>query len=120
MGERSLPRAAEPSAAVTRRPPTIGTQLPYRPGLDGLRALAVAGVVLYHAGVSWLPGGFLGVDMFFVLSGFLITTLLVRQRITTGALRLGSFWAARARRLLPALLLMMIFVAGYAYYAVPH
>jgi len=67
MGERSLPRAVEPSVSVARRPPTIGTQLPYRPGLDGLRALAVAGVVLYHAGVSWMPGGFLGVGRFFVL-----------------------------------------------------
>ncbi len=107
MGERSLPRAAEPSAAVTSRPPTIGTQLPYRPGLDGLRALAVAGVVLYHAGVSWMPGGFLGVDVFFVLSGYLITSLLLAERRRKGSVGFKAFWMRRARRLLPAVLLVV-------------
>ena len=107
MGERSLPRAAEPSAAGTSRPPTIGTQLPYRPGLDGLRALAVAGVVLYHAGVSWMPGGFLGVDVFFVLSGYLITSLLLAERRRKGRVGFIAFWLRRARRLLPAVLLVV-------------
>ena len=107
MGERSLPRAAEPSAAVTRQPPTIGTQLPYRPGLDGLRALAVTGVVLYHAGVSWMPGGFLGVDVFFVLSGYLITSLLLAERRRKGRVGFKAFWLRRARRLLPAVLLVV-------------
>ena len=107
MGERSLPRAAEPSVSVAGRPPTIGTQLPYRPGLDGLRALAVAGVVLYHAGVSWMPGGFLGVDVFFVLSGYLITSLLLAERRRKGRVGFKAFWMRRARRLLPAVLLVV-------------
>jgi len=106
MRERSLPRAVEPST-VARRPPTIGTQLPYRPGLDGLRALAVAGVVLYHAGVSWMPGGFLGVDVFFVLSGYLITSLLLAERRRKGRVGFKAFWMRRARRLLPAVLLVV-------------
>ena len=82
---------------------------PHRPGrlagLDGLRALAILAVLVFHLDPSWLPGGFLGVDVFFVVSGFLITTLLVRERTTTGAIDLPGFWARRARRLLPALLL---------------
>ena len=73
-------------------------------GLDGLRALAIIAVLVFHLDPSWLPGGFLGVDVFFVVSGFLITTLLVRERVTTGAIDLPGFWSRRARRLLPALL----------------
>ncbi len=73
-------------------------------GLDGLRALAIAAVLVFHLDPSWLPGGFLGVDVFFVVSGFLITTLLVRERATTGRIDLPGFWTRRARRLLPALL----------------
>jgi peptidoglycan/LPS O-acetylase OafA/YrhL len=114
MPERSLPRAVEPGSTrpSTRppapdRPPTIGTQLPYRPGLDGLRALAVAGVVFYHAGVSWMPGGFLGVDVFFVLSGYLITSLLLAERRREGSVGFKAFWLRRARRLLPAVLLVI-------------
>ncbi len=72
-------------------------------GLDGLRALAIAAVLVFHLDASWLPGGFLGVDVFFVVSGFLITTLLVRERVATGRLDLPGFWARRARRLVPAL-----------------
>jgi peptidoglycan/LPS O-acetylase OafA/YrhL len=82
-------------------------QLPYRPGLDGLRALAVAGVVLYHAGVSWMPGGFLGVDVFFVLSGYLITSLLLAERRREGRVGFKAFWLRRARRLFPAVLLVI-------------
>lgn len=74
------------------------------PGLDGLRALAILAVLLFHLNPSWLPGGFLGVDAFFVVSGFLITTLLVRELSSRGLLDLGGFWTRRARRLLPALL----------------
>jgi peptidoglycan/LPS O-acetylase OafA/YrhL len=82
----------------------------YQPALDGVRAVAVLGVMLFHGGVPWLPGGFLGVDAFFVLSGFLITSLLLTEFDGTGRIRLSAFWGRRARRLLPALLVMVIFV----------
>lgn len=72
-------------------------------GLDALRALAVAAVVIYHVHPGLLPGGFMGVDVFFVVSGFLITTLLLRERTRTGRVDLARFWIRRARRLLPAL-----------------
>jgi peptidoglycan/LPS O-acetylase OafA/YrhL len=74
-----------------------------RPGIDGLRAIAVVAVVLYHAEVSWLPAGFLGVDAFFAVSGYLICSLLVAEWETRQAVDLGAFWRRRARRLLPAL-----------------
>ncbi len=70
--------------------------------LDGLRGLAVAAVLVYHLDVAWLPGGFLGVSLFFTLSGYLITTLLLAEIERTGTVRVGAFWARRARRLLPA------------------
>ena len=88
----------------------------YHAGLDGLRALAVFGVLLYHGGVSWAGGGFLGVEAFFVLSGFLITSLLVVEWKRSHTIALGAFWARRARRLLPALFLMVAAVG--VYYAV--
>src|SRR5436190_9130628 len=87
--------------------------LAYHPALDGLRALAVLAVILYHDNYSWLPGGFLGVDVFFVLSGFLITSLLVLEYGRRATIQLGGFWSRRARRLLPALLLVLCFVAAY-------
>jgi len=77
-------------------------RLPYLPGIDALRAIAVLAVFLYHAGVDWTPGGFLGVDVFFVISGYLITSLLLSERRRTGTVKLGQFWLRRARRLLPA------------------
>ena len=83
--------------------------LRHEPALDGLRGAAVAVVVLFHLGR--LSGGFLGVDLFFVLSGFLITSLLVVERTGTGAIALGRFWARRARRLLPALFVVLLAVA---------
>jgi peptidoglycan/LPS O-acetylase OafA/YrhL len=86
-------------------PPVRGR---YLPSLDGLRALAVVGVVLYHLRVGWLRGGYLGVDLFFVLSGFLITSLLVEERSETAGIGLRSFWGRRARRLLPALLAVLV------------
>ena len=73
----------------------------YQPALDGIRAFAVVAVLLYHAGESWAVGGFLGVDTFFVLSGFLITTLLVTEWTPRGAINLRAFWLRRAKRLLP-------------------
>jgi peptidoglycan/LPS O-acetylase OafA/YrhL len=80
----------------------------YKPYLDGLRAIAVGGVVVYHLNRLWLPGGYLGVDLFFVLSGYLITTLLVTEQTRTGAINLLGFWSRRVRRLLPALLLLLL------------
>ena len=83
--------------------------------LDGIRALAVLAVLCYHAGIPWVGGGLLGVDVFFVLSGFLITSLLCRELARSGSVRLGRFWAQRARRLLPALFVLVLGVAAYAY-----
>jgi peptidoglycan/LPS O-acetylase OafA/YrhL len=82
----------------------------YMPGLDGLRALAVLAVIAYHLGLAWAPGGLLGVGVFFTLSGYLITDLLLGQW-NAGRLRLGDFWLRRARRLLPGLFLMLIVVS---------
>ncbi|MBM6404779.1 acyltransferase [Phycicoccus sp. CSK15P-2] len=97
--------ASHGGVATARRP------VPQRPatetgrlaGLDGLRALAIVAVVVFHLDPGWLSGGFLGVDVFFVVSGFLITTLLLRERAATGGVDLPAFWRRRARRLLPAL-----------------
>jgi peptidoglycan/LPS O-acetylase OafA/YrhL len=84
------------------------------PALDGLRALAVLAVLAYHLNFSWARGGYLGVDLFFVLSGFLITSLLLEEHEDRGTIRLAAFWGRRARRLLPALFAMvtavMVFV----------
>ncbi|HEY0360106.1 MAG TPA: acyltransferase family protein [Mycobacteriales bacterium] len=84
----------------------------YVPALDGVRALAVVGVLLFHGGVPELRGGFLGVDAFFVLSGYLITALLLEERGRTGRIALLAFWGRRARRLLPALLVLVVVVAA--------
>ena len=88
----------------------VGERLRYVAGLDGVRAFAVAAVIAYHAGVTHVTGGFLGVDVFFCLSGFLITSLLLGEARHTGTIRLAQFWARRARRLLPALLMVLCFV----------
>lgn len=78
------------------------------PGLDGLRAIAVLLVIVYHFWPTVLPGGMIGVDIFFVISGFLITSLLLREGALNGRIALGSFWVRRARRLLPAIALMIL------------
>ncbi|WP_239591401.1 acyltransferase family protein [Mycolicibacterium tusciae] len=82
------------------------------PALDGIRAVAVALVLADHGGIPGLSGGFLGVDVFFVLSGFLITSLLLDEHRRTAEIRLGDFWIRRARRLLPALLVMVLVVVA--------
>jgi peptidoglycan/LPS O-acetylase OafA/YrhL len=84
------------------------------PGLDGVRALAVLAVMGFHEGASELSGGFLGVDIFFVLSGFLITDLLITRYDTLGRLDLRDFWTRRARRLLPPLAVMLVVVTAAA------
>jgi peptidoglycan/LPS O-acetylase OafA/YrhL len=104
MSTTTAPSPAGPRAAQHAR-----VSLAHEPALDGLRGLAVTAVVVFHLG--HLRGGFLGVDLFFVLSGYLITSLLLAEHGTTGAIDVGRFWARRARRLLPALLLMLVGVA---------
>nr|WP_313788743.1 acyltransferase [Paenibacillus larvae] len=82
-------------------------------GLDGLRALAVLAVIIYHLNPDWLPGGFFGVGMFFVLSGYLVTDLLMARRIQTGSFCLKDFWVSRIRRLVPAVLVMLTTVVAW-------
>jgi peptidoglycan/LPS O-acetylase OafA/YrhL len=106
---RSLIDAAQrtrPPSAQWRAAPELA---PFRvAGLDGVRAIAVTVVILFHLSPGTTVGGYLGVDLFFVVSGFLITTLLLRERNDTGRVRLGAFWSRRARRLLPALALLVL------------
>ncbi|TQK18625.1 peptidoglycan/LPS O-acetylase OafA/YrhL [Microbacterium sp. SLBN-154] len=80
----------------------------YRPDITGLRTLAIVPVVAFHAGATVIPGGFIGVDIFYVISGFLITTLLVREVGERGRIALGTFWAKRVRRLVPALVVVVV------------
>ncbi len=96
-GADLLPRSGHKSLVFTRRP-----------ALDGLRAVAAVLVVLFHTDVPFVPGGYVGVDVFFVLSGFLITSLLVREMLTTHRVDLIKFYARRVRRLLPAALLVLL------------
>jgi len=108
--------ASTASTAAPLTAPANGEQLsrvPYLPGLDGLRAVAVVAVMVYHANSTWLSAGFLGVEVFFVISGYLITLLLIAEKERTGGVRLGQFWFRRARRLLPALFLMMVGLVIY-------
>ena len=86
----------------------------YQPALDGLRAVSVIAVVLYHAGFTWMRGGFFGVEVFFVVSGYLITSLLLDEREKQQRVSLEQFWMRRARRLLPALMTMLAAVAVWA------
>ena len=83
---------------MSRPKPRFG----YQPALDGVRGLAVALVLCFHAGFSWMPGGYVGVSVFFTLSGFLITTLAVREHGATGRLDVTAFYGRRLRRLIPA------------------
>lgn len=106
----SLPVHPDGSTSAARKPvaPRPTSRPPRIYGLDALRAVAVLAVMTFHFFPTVLPGGFIGVDIFFVLSGFLITTLLVRERVRTRAVSLRAFWARRARRLLPALVLVVV------------
>jgi peptidoglycan/LPS O-acetylase OafA/YrhL len=126
-GALALTLAATAATAATRRARAAPTDEPDRvasvtrrdhlahvPALDGLRGVAVLAVLAYHAGLARAMGGFLGVDTFFVLSGYLITALLLAEWQGTGRIGLGRFWARRARRLLPALLLVLVGVAIYS------
>ncbi len=87
---------------------TATLRLPHLPALDGIRALSVLAVFLYHSRFPWAAGGFLGVESFFVISGFLITSLLLREWLGTGRIDLTGFWMRRARRLLPAVWALLL------------
>jgi peptidoglycan/LPS O-acetylase OafA/YrhL len=102
----------EPAAAIGNS--EVRASGPHVSGLDGIRAVAVIGVLAFHAGVSGFGGGLLGVDIFFVLSGFLITSLLLGEWSKTGTVSFRRFYERRARRLLPGLLLLVLLVAAYA------
>ena len=104
-GGRHAPAAARPDAL--HEFPAMG----YQPSLDGLRALSVGVVLLYHAGFSWMHGGFFGVEVFFVVSGFLITSLLLDEEERTGVVSFRHFWHRRARRLFAALAAVLVAVA---------
>src|SRR5580704_2821579 len=86
--------------------------IPFRPDIEGLRALAVGLVFASHAELPFLRGGFVGVDVFFVLSGYLITSLLVQEISSSGTVNFARFYARRARRLLPAAITMVVVVEG--------
>ena len=130
-GERSTSRSGRPEVRKSGAPPPRSTVAPkakadgmpampsmgYQPALDGLRALSVIAVIFYHAGFSWMHGGFFGVEVFFVVSGFLITSLLLDERDRTGDTKLGQFWLRRGRRLLPALFTVLAAVAVWSIFA---
>ena len=101
------------STSVTRASRRQLDRLPYLPGLDGLRAVAVMAVMIYHANHGWLSGGFLGVEVFFVISGYLITLLLIGEHAREGHIRLAQFWKRRFRRLLPPLFVVLAALAVY-------
>jgi peptidoglycan/LPS O-acetylase OafA/YrhL len=98
-------------------PPARGARLPHVGALDGLRAVSLIAVLLYHGGFGWAKGGFLGVSTFFTLSGFLITSLLLVENHQNGQISLRRFWSARARRLVPAALVALLLVAAFAMFA---
>ena len=107
-GETNYTRSVHTVSATAERP---GRALPFtgfRPDVQGLRAVAVGVVLLYHANFPFLTGGFIGVDVFFVISGYLITGLLLREAITAGRINLADFYARRARRILPAATIVLV------------
>ncbi|MDQ0819892.1 peptidoglycan/LPS O-acetylase OafA/YrhL [Arthrobacter sp. V4I6] len=108
---------ATPLEGLTKR--ATAKKAAFRPDIQGMRALAVLGVVLYHAGIPWLPGGYIGVDVFFVISGYLITGLLFRELQDTGRIALGSFYARRIRRLLPASAVVLVVTLAAAKLLLP-
>jgi peptidoglycan/LPS O-acetylase OafA/YrhL len=117
VGALTVQNDAPEGDMVSRASSRREGSLAYRPALDGVRALAVVAVLVYHGMPNWAPGGFLGVDVFFVLSGYLITSLLVNEATRSHAIDFGRFWMRRARRLFPALILACgtIVVIGWAY-----
>ncbi len=106
--DRTLPSGDEAGTAPGDRP--------FRPDVEGLRAVAVLLVVLFHSGVSWVSGGYVGVDVFFVISGFVITGVLLRERTSTGRTSILAFYGRRARRIIPAATLVIIATVILAYW----
>ena len=111
--------ARERRRSARRRSDTPEVRLSYSPGLDGLRAIAVMAVLLYHADLTWIPGGYLGVEVFFVISGYLITALLLTEWRQKGTINLKDFWLRRARRLLPALYVLLVVTLTFAVVFLP-
>lgn len=109
MSDAASPQSVQDSTAEIRARAVV----PYLPGLDGLRAVAVVAVIFYHANHTWLRGGFLGVEVFFVISGYLITLLLLAESTRNGRIDLREFWLRRARRLLPALWTLLVGVTVF-------
>jgi peptidoglycan/LPS O-acetylase OafA/YrhL len=116
---RSRTVAGTERGRFARVPAVTEVRLSYSPGLDGLRAIAVMAVLLYHADLGWIPGGFLGVEIFFVISGYLISALLLAEWRRTGRIDLKDFWLRRARRLLPALYVLLVAVLAFALVFLP-
>ena len=118
---KTVPVQSDAAPTASGRPSVEAALRPvdHLPGLDGMRAVAVLAVVIYHAGLGALSGGFLGVEVFFVISGFLITALLLRERGATGRIDPIAFWIRRGRRLLPALFFLLASVLAFAVLVVP-
>ncbi len=115
LERRLAARRRHPAGRARHRPPrrrtTTAPTMGYQPGLDGLRAVSVIVIMLYHAGFAWIHGGFFAVELFFATSGFLITTLLLEEQERRRRISLPNFWKRRARRLLPALAVLLATVA---------
>src|SRR5919199_2143905 len=116
---KGFSRRALDGGSFAHQGETEDVRLSYLPGLDGLRAFAVIAVLFYHAELSWIRGGFLGVEVFFVISGYLITTLLLTEWHQLGRINLVGFWLRRARRLLPALYLLLVVTLAFAVVFLP-
>jgi peptidoglycan/LPS O-acetylase OafA/YrhL len=118
---KTVPVKSDAAPTASGRPSPVAVPRPagHLAGLDGLRAIAVLAVVVYHAGLGGLPGGFLGVEVFFVISGFLITAILLAEHRATGRIDTIGFWLRRARRLLPALFFLLALTLAIAVVVVP-
>lgn len=114
MKESGAAAAHCPAGAATGESGSLSTRTPYIPAIDGLRAVAVLAVMVYHAVPHWLPGGYAGVDVFFVISGYLITRIILAERIA-GTFRLVHFWERRARRILPPVVVLLAITGAVAW-----